>query len=57
MLVYTSRRYGEAYENFSTDPAPSRKNPIKNKHDIPKCQPVLLGENYTEVKARQLKFP
>ena len=57
MLVYTSRRYGEAYENFSIDPAPSRKNPIKNKHAIPKCHPVLLGENYTEVKARQLKFP
>ena len=25
----TSSRYGGAYKNFSIDPAPSRKNPIK----------------------------
>ena len=27
----TSWRYAEAYENFSIDPAPCRKNPIKIK--------------------------
>ena len=42
---------GEAYENFSIDPAPSRKNPIKKKLFIPNCQPLLLGENYTGIKA------
>ena len=34
-----------------------RKNPIKNKIIILNCQPPLLGENYTEIKAWQLKFP
>ena len=29
LFMYTSWRYGEAYENFSIDPAPCRKNPIK----------------------------
>ena len=47
----TSWRYGEAYENFSIDPASCRKNPIKNKLVIPTCQTLLLGENYTEIKA------
>ena len=48
----TSCRYGEAYENFSIDLAPCRKNPIKKKKlVIPNCQPLLLGENYTEIKA------
>ena len=47
-----SGRYGEAYENFSIDPAPYRKNPIKNKLFIPNCQPLLLGENYTKKKKR-----
>ena len=28
-FLCTSWRYGEAYENFSIDPAPCRKNPIK----------------------------
>ena len=32
------------------------KNPIKNKLVIPNCQALLLGENYTEIKAWQLKF-
>ena len=37
--------------------ASHRKNPIKNKLVIPNCQPVLLGENCTEIKMWQLKFP
>ena len=53
----TSWRHAKAYENFSIDPAPCRKNPIKkNKIIILNCQPILLGENYTEIKALQLKF-
>ena len=48
---------GIAYENFSIDSVLYRKNPIKNKLVIPNCQPVLLGENYTETKAWQLKLP
>ena len=52
----TSWRYAEAYENFSIDPAPCQKNPIK-KIVILNCQPLLLRENYTEIKAWQLKFP
>ena len=52
----TSWRYAEAYENFSIDPAPCRKNPIKNKIVTPNCQPLILGEDYTEIKAWQLKF-
>ena len=32
------------------------ENPIKNKIVILSCQPLLLGENYTEIKASQLKF-
>ena len=53
----TSWRYAETYENFSIDPAPCRKNPRrKNKTVIPNCQPLLLGENYVEIKAWQLKF-
>ena len=47
----TIRRYAEVYEHFSIDPAPCRKNPIKNKIIILNCQPLLLGENYTEIKA------
>ena len=34
---------------FSIDPAPYRKNPIKNKIVKPNCQPLLLGEDYTEI--------
>ena len=41
-------RYAEAYENLSIDPAPCPKNPIKNKIVILNCQPLPLGENYTE---------
>ena len=55
--LYTSWRYGEAYENLNIDPALCRKNPVKNKLVIPICQPLLLGENYTEIKTWQLKFP
>ena len=29
MFVYTTWRYAEAYENFSIDAEPCRKNPIK----------------------------
>ena len=29
---------------------------LKNKIIILNCQPILLGENYTEIKALQLKF-
>ena len=43
--------YAGAYKNFSIDPAPCPKNPIKNKIVILNCQPLLLGENYTEIKA------
>ena len=43
-------------ENFNIDPAPCRKNPIKNKIVIPNCQSLLLGEDYTELIACQLKF-
>ena len=39
----------EAYENFSIDTAPFRKNPIKIKMSY--YQPLLPGENYTEIKA------
>ena len=49
--VCTSRRYAEAYENLSINPAPCLKNPIKNEIVIPKCQPLLLEENYSEIKA------
>ena len=53
----TSWRYAVAYENFSIDPAPCRKNPIKrNKIFISNCKPLLIGENFTEIKAWQLKF-
>ena len=41
----TNWRYGEAYENLSIDPAPCRKNPIKNKIVIRNCQRLLLEEN------------
>ena len=51
----TSWRYDEAYENFSIDSAPCRKNPARNKFVIPNCQ-LLLGENYTEIEVGQLKF-
>ena len=49
-----SLRYAEAYENFlSIDPALFQKNPDKNKNKIVilNRQPLLLGENYTEIKA------
>ena len=47
----TSSRYAEAYENFSIDPVPCWKNLIKkNKIIIANCQPLLLGESYTEIK-------
>ena len=52
----TSWTYAEAYENFSIEPAPCRKNPIKNKVVKLNFQPLLLRENYTEIKAWQLKF-
>ena len=53
----TSWRYAEVCENFSIDPAPFQKNPTKkNKTFISNCLPLLLGENYTEIKAWQLKF-
>ena len=54
--MQTYERY-EAYENFSIDPALCPKNPIKNEIVILNSQPQLLGENYIEIKARQLKFP
>ena len=54
--MYTTWRYAEVYEIFSIDPAPCRKNPIKNKIVTPNCQPLILGEDYTEIKAWQLKF-
>ena len=57
VFVQAEGMLNEAYENFSIDLAPCRKNPIKNKIVIPSCQPLLLGENYTEIKAWQLKFP
>ena len=38
-------------ENFSIDPASCRKNPIKNKIGLLNCQPLLLEENYTGIKA------
>ena len=44
------RRYGEVYLYFRIDPAPCRENPIKKKLVIPNCQPILLGENNTEIK-------
>ena len=47
----TSCRYAESYENFSVDSAPCRKNPMKNKIVMLNCQPLLLGENSTEIKA------
>ena len=46
-----SWRYGKANANFSNDPAPYQKNPIKNKIAIRNCQYLLLGDNYTEIKA------
>ena len=52
----TSWRYGEAYENFSIDPAPCWKNPIRNEFVIPNCQLLLLEENYTEIQVGELKF-
>ena len=52
----TSWGYTEAYENFSIDPALCLKNPTKKKKIVlPNCPPLLLGENYTEIKAWQLK--
>ena len=49
----TSWRYAAAYENFSIDPAPCRKNARgKNKIVIPCYKPLLLAENYTEIKKR-----
>ena len=32
------------------DPAPCRKNPLKNEIIILNCQHLLLGENYTLIK-------
>ena len=32
------------------------EDPIKDKIIILNCQPLLLGKNYTEIKASQLKF-
>ena len=53
----TSGRYAEAHENFIIDPASCRKNPRrKNKIVIPNYQRLLLGENYTEINAWQLKY-
>ena len=47
----TSRTYAEAYENFSIEPAPCQKNPTK-KIKLPlNFQSLLIGENYTEIKA------
>ena len=57
MFVYITWRYADVYENFSIDPAPFPKIPIKIEVIILNCQPQLPGENYTEIKARQLKFP
>ena len=53
--VCTSWTYAEACGNFGIEPAACRKNPIKNKIVILNCQSLLLGENYTEIKAWQLK--
>ena len=50
--VCTSWRYAKAYENLSTDPAPCRKNPIKNNVVILNCQLLLLAENYTEINTK-----
>ena len=51
----TSWRYAETYQNFSIDPAPCRKNPIK-KLNLSYCHPLLLGESYTEIKAWRLSL-
>ena len=42
--------YAEAYENF-IDPGAFQTYEQKNKIFILNCQPLLLGENYTEIKA------
>ena len=38
------------------DPAPYSKNTVKNEIVKLNCQPLLLGENYIEIKAWHLKF-
>ena len=38
------------------DPAPYSKNTVKNEIVKLNCQPLLLGENYFEIKAWHLKF-
>ena len=38
-------------KTFSIDPAPCRNNRIKNKVFISNCQPLVLGEHYTKIKA------
>ena len=55
MFAYTTWRYAKVYENFSVDPAPCRKNPIKKWNCHTKL-PQLLEEDYTEIIAWQLKF-
>ena len=50
-VQFTSCFYG-----VSIDPVACRKNPTKNKIVITNCQHLLLGENYTEIKAWDLKF-
>ena len=45
VCLCTSWTYAEAYEAFSIEPASSQKSPIKKQN----CQPLLLGEVYTEI--------
>ena len=52
----TSTTYAEAYENFSIEPALCQKNPTKKIKLSLNFQSLLIGENYTETKAWQLKF-
>ena len=35
----------------------SEESNKKYKIEIPNCPPLLVGENYTEIKAWQVKFP
>ena len=48
--------YGKAYVYLIIAPAPCWKIPINNKLAIPKCQSLLLGENYTEKKNVRVKI-
>ena len=57
MYAYTRWRYGQSYENISIDPAPCQKNPVRKINLLYHIViPALLGENYTEIKVKQLKL-